>query len=59
LAVFVSPKADFRSDGDQLEDKAFLKDEIKKPLKGYYPPLRGITLSSFGTPTFSYATPEG
>jgi hypothetical protein len=43
IAVFVSPKTDFRSDGDQMENRAILKYELKKPLKGYYTPLRGFT----------------
>jgi hypothetical protein len=33
----------FSLDGDQLEDRAILKFEIKKPPKGYDNPLRGFT----------------
>jgi len=42
-AIFVSPKTDFRSDRDQLEDRPILKYEFKKPPKGYNNPLRGFT----------------
>jgi hypothetical protein len=44
----------FRSEGDQLEDRAILKYEIKKPPEGYDNPLRGFTRSSSGNPTFSF-----
>jgi hypothetical protein len=54
MAVFVSPKTDFRSDGDQVESRAILKYAIKKPPKGYKNPLRGFTRSSSGNPTFSF-----
>jgi hypothetical protein len=50
MAVFVSPEADIRSDGGQLEDRAI----IKKPPKGCNKPLRGFTRSSSGSPTFSF-----
>jgi hypothetical protein len=53
MAVFVSPKTDFRSDGNQVEDRAILKFEIKKPPKGYDNPLGGFIKSSSGNPTFS------
>jgi hypothetical protein len=43
MAVFVSPKADFRSDRDQLEDRANFKYEIKKPPRGCNNPPRGFT----------------
>ena len=43
MAVFVSPEADFRSDGDQVEDRAILKCGINKPPKRYDNPLRGFT----------------
>jgi hypothetical protein len=59
MAVFVSPKADFGSDGDQVEDRTVLKYEIKKPLKGHENPLRGFTRSSSGNPTFSFYASEG
>ena len=59
MAVFVSPKADFRSDGNQIEHRSILKYEIKKPPKGYDNPLRGFTRPSSGNPTFSSQTPEG
>jgi hypothetical protein len=59
MAAFVSPKADFRSDGDQMEDRTVLKYEIKKPPKGFDNPLRGFTRSSSGNPTFSFCASEG
>jgi len=43
MAVFVLPKADFRSNGEQLEKRAILRYEIKKPPKGYNNPLKGFT----------------
>ena len=43
FAFFVSPKRDFRSDGDQVEDRAILRYEIRKPPKGYDNPLGGYT----------------
>jgi hypothetical protein len=43
MAVFVSPKADFRADGDQVEDRAILKYEKKEPPKECNNPLRGFT----------------
>jgi hypothetical protein len=52
--VFVSPKMDLRSNGDQLEEKAILKYEFKKPPKGCDNPLRGFTESFFENPTFSF-----
>jgi hypothetical protein len=58
MAVFVSPKRDFRSDGDQVEHRNVLKYKIKKPPKGFENPLRGLTRSSSGNPTFSFLTPE-
>ena len=42
MAVFVSPKTDFRSDGDQVESRAILKYAIEKPPKGYDIPVRGF-----------------
>ena len=59
MAVFVSPKTDFKSDGDQLKVRTILKYEIKKPPKGYNNPLRGFTRSSSGNPTFSFYASEG
>jgi len=59
MAAFVSPKADFRSDGDQLGDRAILQHEIRKPPKGYDNPLRGFTRSSSENPTFSFCASEG
>jgi hypothetical protein len=59
MAVFVSPRADFRSDGEQLEDGAILKYEIKKPPKGHDNPLGGFIGPSFGNPTFSFYASEG
>jgi hypothetical protein len=59
MAVFVSPEADFRAEGDQLENRAILKFELKKPPKGYYNPLGGFKLPSFGNPTFSFYAAEG
>jgi len=59
MAVFVSPKADFRSDGDQLENRALLKYEIKKPPKGCNNPFRGFTRSSSDNSTFSFYASEG
>jgi len=53
MAVFVSPKTDFRPDGNRVEDRAILKFEIKKPPKGYDNPLGGFIKSSSGNPTFS------
>jgi hypothetical protein len=44
----------FRSDGDQVENRPFLRYERKKPPKGYDDPLRGFTGPSFGNPTFSF-----
>ncbi len=41
MAVFISPKAELPSNGAQLENRAILKYEIKKPPKGYDNPLRG------------------
>jgi hypothetical protein len=43
MAVFASRKTDFRSDGEQLEDRAILEYEIKKPPIGYANPLGGFT----------------
>jgi hypothetical protein len=43
MAVFVSPKTDLRSDGEQMENRAILKYELKKPPKGYDDPLKGFT----------------
>jgi hypothetical protein len=45
---------DFRSDGEQLENRAILKYEIRKPPKGCNNPLGGFTRSSSGSPTFSF-----
>ncbi len=59
MAVFVSPKTNFRSNGNQVEDRAILKFEIKKPPKGYDNPLGGFTWPSSDNPTFSFWTPEG
>jgi len=59
MAVFVSPKTDFRSDADQVEDRGILIYEIKKPLKGRNNPLRGLTRSFSGNPTFSFYASEG
>ena len=59
MAVFVSPKTDFRSDGDQVEDRGILIYEIKKPLKGRYNPLRGFIGPSFRNPSCSFNSSEG
>jgi hypothetical protein len=42
LVIFTSSKMRFRSDGDQLENRAILKYEIKKPPRGYDNSLRGL-----------------
>jgi len=59
LAVFVSPKREFRAEGNQVQKRVILEYELEKPPKGYSDPLRGFTRSSSGNPTFSFSTPEG
>jgi hypothetical protein len=59
LAVFVSPKREFRAEGNQVQKRVILEYELEKPPKGYSDPLRGFTAASSGTPTFSFYSSEG
>jgi hypothetical protein len=59
FAVFVSPKADFRSAGEQLENKGIYIEDEQKTSKRFLGSLRGLIRSSFGNPTFSFYAPDG
>jgi hypothetical protein len=53
LREFLLSKMEIKRRTNQLEA------EIRKPLKGYCNPLRGLITSSSDNPTFSFYSPEG